>query len=341
MLYATAVDRDSPRVYIARRPPRSEFYARMFHHAFPKTYYPHLVRHRASVSKMPRTYYGRPRRRYSRRRTRRSTAPRRRYRRTSGRASRLMSRTSRRRILNIASKKKQDNMLATRLDAGGNNPTVGAFTIPGTGGQFLWSPTIRDRASGATPSDPTSVSVRESDICYMRGLRESIIFASNSAASWRWRRVCFTCKGLPFGPQVALETNNGWTRLLWNIAGTGVLSTAVDTVFRGTQGIDWVDFFVAKVDTNRVKVYSDTLRTFSSGNQAGKYFKDKKWYPMNENLVYNNDERGEGETATTASTTGRAGMGDYYIMDLFDCTTLAAADTLFFQPEATLYWHEK
>ncbi len=112
-------------------------------------------------------------------------------------------------------------------------------------------------------------------------------------------------------------------------------------IFRGTQGIDWVDFFVAKPDTNRIKVYSDTLRTFQSGNQSGRYFKSQKWYPMNENLVYGNDERGETEDPVIYSTAGRQGMGDYYIMDFFDCTTFASADTLFFQPEATLYWHEK
>lgn len=230
-------------------------------------------------------------------------------------------------------------MLSTRLDTAGQNPSTGPLVIPGTGGQILWCATCRDRGDAESA---TSSAVRETDTVYMRGLRESIMLTTSTASAWRWRRICFTIKGLPFGTNIALETSNGWTRMLWNLAGSpGRVATITDVIFRGQQGQDWSDFFTAKPDTNRIKVYSDTVRTLNSGNQQGRFFKHKRWYPMNENLVYNNDERGEDENLDAYSTFGRGGMGDYYIMDFIDCATFNASDLLNMSAEATLYWHEK
>lgn len=230
-------------------------------------------------------------------------------------------------------------MLALSLDAAGGNPQQRAFSIPGTGALFIWCATARDR--GLSTGDPVASSVRERDEVFMRGLKENIIMATNSAASWRWRRICFTCKGTPLGTTMASETNSGWTRQLWNRAGSPYALTISTFLFRGAQGVDWQDVFVAKPDTNLVKVHYDRLRTLSSGNNVGRFFRDSRWYPMNQNLMYQNDEQGETESNEYFSTYGRAGMGDYYIVDYFDCSTLAASDTLSFQPEATLYWHEK
>lgn len=283
-------------------------------------------------------------RRYARRsrrplRTTRSTRTR--YPRRARRAPfRKSTRMSKRRILNTSSVKKQDNMLALSLDSSGGTPEQRAFDVPGTGALFVWCATARDRGT-SSGSDATASSVRERDAVYMRGLKESIIMSTNSAASWRWRRICFTVKGVPLGTGVATETNSGWTRQLWNRAGTAFSGVVASLIFRGTQGVDWQDVFVAKVDTNNIKVCYDRLRTLSSGNQVGKFFRDKRWYPMNKTLVYQNDEAGEGESNEFFSTNGRAGMGDYYIVDYIDCATLNSADTLKFQPEATLYWHER
>jgi len=286
------------------------------------------------------------RRRYARRSTRsRVRSSRRVSRRTSRRTTTRYRRTprrsfTRRRILNTSSVKKQDNMLAVRTDSIGANPVQGPFSIPGTGAAFLWCATSRDRGTGAGV-DPTASSVRERDLVYMRGLKENIIMTTNSAAAWRWRRLCFTCKGLPFQTPVSLETSSGWVRMLRNIGGSSAITAATDYIFKGAQNVDWQDVFVAKPDTNRIKVYYDSLRTLSSGNAQGRFFRSRHWYPMNQNLMYGNDENGENETGGDLSTLGRAGMGDYYVLDFFDASTLNATDTLAFQPEATLYWHER
>ncbi len=203
----------------------------------------------------------------------------------------------------------------------------------------MWCPTARDR--GSNISDPVSSSVRERDAVYMRGLKENIILKTNTSVSWRWRRICFTCKGMPLGTSMVSETNSGWTRQLWNRGATTFAALVANLIFKGQQGVDWQDVFVAKLDTNNIKVCYDRLRTLSSGNQNGKFFRDNRWYPMNKTLVYQNDEQGEAESNEAFSTTGRAGMGDYYIVDYFDSASLTSSDVLNFQPEATLYWHER
>ncbi|UJO02116.1 Cap [Molossus molossus associated gemykibivirus 3] len=313
----------------------------MFYHAFPQSYFPELVRDRASVSKMPRTHFGRPRGRYSRRRTRRSAGPRRRYRRTIRRTTRTMSRTSRRRILNLTSRKKQDNMLpyATNQDGSGGTPT--SFGIPAsTGGVFIWNATARDRVSSSAESN--AVSLRTSDVCFMRGLKERIILTPNNDTAWRWRRITFTIKGDVFGPiGNRIETSRGWNRLLVNSAGSTTLQSLQTVLFQGVQNVDWMDQFTAKVDTGRVDLKSDVTRILASGNSKGKFHRFNLWYPMNKNLVYANDENGEGETLDVLSTNSKHGMGDYYVVDFFSGLSTSAADTLDFNPEATLYWHEK
>lgn len=279
--------------------------------------------------------------RYRRRSTRRY--PRRSTRRVISRRRPTRNRyNSRRRILNITSRKKQDNMLGMSANSDGSAPTPVAFGIPTTGAVFLWCATARDRVS--SKGDPTASSMRETDTVFMRGLKESITFQQNTGTSWRWRRICFTVKGRPFAPLVdSLETSIGWTRLMSNKVSSSVAIT--DVLFRGTAAVDWQDAWVAKVDTQRVTVHYDKLMTLGSGNNLGRFHRFKHWYPMNKNLVYNNDENGEGETINNYSTYGKPGMGDYYIVDFFDGIRTTPSgepeDQLLFQPQATLYWHEK
>ncbi len=129
--------------------------------------------------------------------------------------------------------------------------------------------------------------------------------------------------------------------MLYNRAGTTDAANINGLVFKGVANVDWVDPFVAKVDTQRVTLKYDHTRVFSSGNQQGKFFQDSRWYPMNKNLLYNNDENGESEIDATFSTFAKPGMGDYYVMDIFDAASGAVGDVLQFRPEATIYWHEK
>lgn len=150
--------------------------------------------------------YRRSYRRNARKRTpRRST--RRVARRTRTRITRRPRTMSRKRVLNISSRKKQDNMLPYATNPDGSGGVPASFGVPGNnGGCFVWCATARDRSSNL--GDPTATSVRETDVIYARGLKERIRLTSNSARSWRWRRICFTAKGVEqlFGtPPVSIE----------------------------------------------------------------------------------------------------------------------------------------
>ena len=283
-------------------------------------------------------------RRYSRRRrpARRTTRYRRRVTRRPRRTTVPRRMMSRRRILNITSEKKQDSMISYFQPATGSGVIGSGVVLSGAATFYgVWCATARDLTSGGNV--PGNQSLRESDNTYMRGLKERINFVSNTGASWRWRRICITRKGSWFSIPTELEVSpQGWTRYIYDWTNSSVnLSILQTDLFQGAVGQDWSDPMTAKVDTDRQTLMYDRVTTMSSGNASGKYFQKKLWHPMNKRLLYSNDEAGDGMSPDIKSTTGRAGMGDYYVIDIIDCATGNSADTLRFNPEATLYWHEK
>lgn len=251
---------------------------------------------------------------------------------------------TRRRILNYTSKKKADVMISAFVLAPNATPVVGAGVTLDGDKQFnsLWCATSRDMTLGTNL--PGNEALRTSDTCFMRGLKEKITFSSNTGASWRWRRICFTVKGGIISSSTELETSNqGWTRLLYDLAvNSSTDLTALRTaVFKGAAGLDWADPFTAPVDNGRVTIKYDRTMTINSGNANGRYLTKSMWHPMNKNLVYSNDQQGPDMSPDYRSVVGKAGMGDYYVYDIIECATKAVADKLVFNPEATLYWHEK
>ncbi|AFS65305.1 putative coat protein [Dragonfly-associated circular virus 3] len=284
-----------------------------------------------------RRYARRPRRSLRTSRYRRTRGPRRVRRTTFRRRG-----TSKRRILNVSSKKKRDNMINVSFSPTGINPAVRGFIATGAAPTMLvWCATARDRVSNA--SNPTADSVRESQTCYMRGLKEHIRINTNNPTSWLWRRICFTAKGLFSGLGTSadsVETSNGWVRALMDQTGTSFGTSLTNLLFAGTNGVDWNDTFTANTDSTNVKIMYDKTFTINSG-VSGVIRDYKMWHGMNKNIVYGEDENGEGEINNRYSTIGRPGMGDYYVVDLLASNSSAAADTLTFSTEATLYWHEK
>lgn len=261
---------------------------------------------------------------------------------------RVYKRTSKRRILNITSVKKQDNMVPTAFNPDGQFPATRGFRAAGNVTTMLvWCATARDRV---TAGDPNSTSLRTKDTVYMRGLKETVNAfnfqdaVSGQAANWKWRRICFTCKGLQTllgTSQVAQETSNGWVRFLADQTSTTFGASLRDILFRGAQDVDWLTVMTAKTDNTRLTIKYDVTRTLNTGSGAKKFWNFKMWHPMNKNLVYVDDERGESEVSSNFSTLGKPGMGDYYVVDFLQCAQNNAADIIEFQPEATLYWHEK
>lgn len=263
---------------------------------------------------------------------------------------------TRKRVLNIASKKKQDNMVCyTNIVAGSgtggttytNQPAIlsGGFTYI-----MPWICTARNALIDGRQGFPIENSARTANICYMRGLKERIQMQSNNGTAWQWRRICFTMRGSTMWENEL--TNFQWWRAddtfgvqrsIQNGAGvSGVGNNLIDYMFKGRQSIDWSSYFTAKLDTERINVMHDSTRIMQSGNTSGFMRNFKLWHPMNKNLHYEGDEDGNNYQSSPYSVETKLGLGDYYIIDIISAGTGAtSSDRMSFDPEATLYWHER
>lgn len=241
--------------------------------------------------------------------------------------------------MNVTSEKKQDNMLPYLQSVDGTNQLQGPVSIPSTtGGVYIFSPTARN-------FDPVgdTTSTRNSQTIYARGFKENISMRMADGAAWRWRRIVFANKGLQgvtsFAPYV--QTSNGLARALTSLGATTQYDAILGVLFKGSLGLDWSNPFTAKVDTQRVTLLSDRSRILGSGNTNPRYQQHRQWYPINKNIVYNDDENGAGVTQNFFSTRAKPGLGDVYVIDFFDCADGTAGHNLIFDPECTFYWHEK
>lgn len=272
---------------------------------------------------------------------------------------------SRKRILNLTSRKKRDTMLSWS-NTNGNGAVVpqvpGPLFLSGprpTGsinGLVLWNATGRDLAlKSGTIGSIGLESVRTDTTCYMVGLKEQITINTIGSEPWLWRRICFTSRQ-NFGTPAAgdtpsydyapvLETSAGMARSTQNLIINNMANTInaiYALVFKGQVGSDWIDPMKAPLDSRRVDIKSDRIMTLRSSNDTGNVWDVKKWYPMRKNLVYDDDENGEVMNTSNWSVTDKRGMGNYYVLDLFAASPEATtSNALVFTPNASLYWHEK
>lgn len=241
------------------------------------------------------------------------------------------------------------NITAANPVQGGTYTTGQAVLVGGNTYIMPWIATARpvtDYTGGF--GRPIEEAVRTRSECYMRGLREQIQIQTNSGMPWTWRRVCFTLKGSDLRSNVVANvqwTNtgvNGMNRLVNNAATTSVGQAIVNLIFDGNTGTDWSTVFACKTDNQRITVKYDKTRTLNAGNTQGTVRNYNLWHPMNSNLHFDDDESGDGMSSNQFSVTSKRGMGDYYIVDIISSGTAGGTgDALSFQPQSTLYWHEK
>jgi len=271
---------------------------------------------------------------------------------------------SKKRILDVTTVKKRDNMQCftnmTSPQATGNYALQAAIV----GGQtssdvnvnhprvMLWCATARDMTTVAgSPNLRINEAARTSSTPYMVGLRESVEIQSGNGVPWQWRRICFTYKGfLPGSIKTSVfstytETTSGYVRLVNQVPGdrnSGQTYDLFKTIFAGQNATDWNDPMVAKTDQTRISVKYDKTRTLATGNSDGFIRKYNLYHPMGKTLAYDDDENGESMDSSAVSVDSKAGMGDYYVLDLIRSRFAAGtADAIVFNPDATLYWHEK
>lgn len=199
---------------------------------------------------------------------------------------------------------------------------------------------------------------RTAQVCYMRGLSENIRIQTSSGIPWFHRRICFTSRGGSAFNSVnssdtapvqasgnSVDTSNGMERLWFNSNVNNTPATVLaqqNLLFKGSYNVDWNDNILAPIDTTRVDLKFDKTWCVRSGNASGTIKERKLWHPMNKNLVYNDDENGEGEATSYFSVGDKRGMGDYYVLDIFQAGAGGtSSDLLNVFSNSTLYWHEK
>jgi len=293
------------------------------------------------------------------RRSRRSRYPRRRQ-------------ASRRRILNVSTRKLKDTMPVVAVNSGG---FAGAPGVPYvmTGEKdwiFAFVPSARDshlNNTSAFPIGQRGMYQRSLTDVYARGYKEFITMATNSGAHWLWRRLVVTMK-TPLWKEFPLLTvqrqipigegrTSGQVRTLYDIGSTAGVETDLAkkvfaVIFEGTLDVDWHNVFNGKPDKRFVKVISDRTTSLKSTNDDAVLRNSKRWYPLNSNMHYNEKEEGgkikdDPDVATLENQAskfaadGITGMGDVWIFDFFTCASRVATDELRFQPNGTFYWHER
>lgn len=276
---------------------------------------------------------------------------------TRVRVSRRMRPVSTRSLLNRTSQKKRDNMLSyTNTTAADPFSTVYSATgavmrFPvgqiNPGGEFfyVWNATARPgETSEGQRGSKIDTSLRTSSTIYAKGLREKITVETNNSAPWEWRRICFTSKDDfgerdPASSTFFRQTSSGMVRML------SALSSGIylqDELFEGARNVDWLSVFTAPLSRKNFSIKYDRTRTIRSTNNSGTIRNYKLWHPMEHNLAYQEEQAGESMTDHSVSVTGRVGMGNYYVIDMFRKHGNNDNDsTLTFTPEATFFWHEK
>jgi len=265
----------------------------------------------------------------------------------SRRARASLRRTSRRRILNVATIKKHDNMLPHVATPDGV-VTPGHLTT-GTGFTSLFMPSARKLAY-----DAVGESDRNRQVTYAVGYKERVEVNIVGGGVWKWRRVVFLLRGRE------LYEENTWLAPYFDktsdIRGCDMVRLICQppsaqrqeirrVLWDGSEGLDWSSEFTAKVDTSRVTLLYDRTFTFNPRNESGYSRTFKFWHRLGRTLVYDEDEEGGvvDSGGSYVSVKGKAGCGDMYIYDVAYLAVPAAAGNaaLTFNPEGTWYWHER
>jgi len=243
---------------------------------------------------------------------------------------------STRRVLNLTSVKKKDEMQT--FDPA--NPTATSMTLAGGTSDgiyiYVFSPTARDITDSDAPS------LRNKQTVYWKGFRERIEFIANTGVNWRWRRIVVEMKNWRISSAYAEQSSGDMRRVFrpfnedatWEVLFAGV---------RGTSATgDFSSLMNAHVDTRRVKLLFDKTRNMRAGNSSGHTHLYNDWYAFEKTMYYDEDEAGGAMPVSNYwSSPNPAGMGDVYVFDFIQCIEGATTDTLRLRAQSTAYWHEK
>lgn len=258
---------------------------------------------------------------------------------------------STRRILNITSRKKVDNMLPVVV-AEDSTESVGPYSSVSP----LLCVFIPNARTTRTPV--TNPAVRNASDIFAVGYKEKVQIDVKGGGTFMWRRIVFMLKGddlrrfmdssdagnIP-NQLYNQTTEGGCRRVIGPLNGVTNAQTELQKyVFRGQEDVDWSNQFTAPLDTRRITVRSDKVRAIRPGNDTGASRHYRFWYPIRRTISYEDDMESDLVGDRPFSTAGLRGIGDMYVMDIMGITNLvndAPVTEYSFKPEGSFYWHER
>lgn len=195
----------------------------------------------------------------------------------------------------------------------------------------VWCPTYRYQFTANVPE------IRNSSSIYFRGFRDSMDFRTVDGVPWKHRRIVVGAS-LNVVDTMGVNTSNYQdTGRLWRMNQPSYYAF-LEVIMRGTQGVDWVDPFTAKIDTNRVTVYHDKVYSATPATTSGAYKVRKFWHPVNKTITYDDEENGATNNSSPWARL-ESGNQNIYCLDILAGSSGAIAGNINFQ--STSYWHER
>lgn len=231
----------------------------------------------------------------------------------------------------------------TTTIAGAFTPN-GYSTLADGAGALIFCPTYRFLETDVTGSVTQSSAARQSQYCYYRGVKETILLTVLGPSPIRWRRIIFESQETIMAASFYSSTIpgvGGRARPMVSLTGAPDFINLTSLIFKGTQTGDWNNIFDAKIDTQRIKIHTDKARVLNPGNASGKTTIHKQWTPLNKTLIYGDDEVGDDEVTNPFCASTNRTMGNIFIVDFFEPTISGTGTQINFNPQTTVYWHEK
>jgi len=295
--------------------------------------------------------------RYARKKSARTSRPRR----YSAKKRTYRKKTSKKRMINMLSRKKRDTMLSAAFS--GSNPSPESPVTPGTPLQMTANSPTNGRVHMTftnvshrylVPNNSAYTAYRTATNTYVKGFSQTYTIIPNNESAWWHRRIMFATKEIystveiqqSIGVQPFLgSTTNLPMRDLGNITEgpyNDLRNNILGELFAGTPGVDWISPFRAKTDRTRISVISDRSFNYSSANDTAKPRIIKTYDAINKSVVYSDVENGLSMNPSPLSVDSKRGIGNIYVVDFYFCPSPEDDGVdLTVSSQSTYYWHEK
>lgn len=240
-----------------------------------------------------------------------------------------------RRIANVASTKKSDTMVgAFGSDGTWNKTAITTIAADGNYHSIGWCPTARYRSADENQRNRATV--------YMKGIAENILLTTNSDVPWVWRRIVFRTTDI-YSQFASLDTNDTTLKTYYRNMNVDQTQNpvVVEDLLTGYNGTDWVDPLNGKVNTQKYVVLEDKVRMITTASTRGVFKKIKKYYGINKNFTYDDEENGGGESSSPWGVMDTSRGGNVYIFDMIRSASAVAGSNVTLRVQSTLFWHEK